>query len=444
MAHPVLSRILLAVGTLLAVLAILAIWVSRQALETDQWTQTSSKLLESPAVQTAVAGYLVDQLYANVDVTGQVRSALPRRAQPLAGAAAGALRRGAEDVTRRALARPRVQELWEAANRNAHRQLVNVIEGGGTAVSTQNGTVTLNLKAMLDDIAARTGVGARIASKIPPSAAQVRVLRSSQLKAAQDIGSALKPLAAVLVVLMLACFGGAIALGAGRRRQALRTAGFALVFAGVAALVTQKILGNMVVDDLASTASLEPAVTDVWQIATSLLVDVAQATIAYGLIVVVGAWLAGPMRLAVGLREAMAPYLRDARIAYGVVAGVVLLVLLWGPTEGTRRPIPALLLIALLAGGVEALRRQVAREYPDAERGESGAAMARARDLAGRAKAAVTARTTVRDDLVPAGASGASGATAVSELERLSELHRSGGLDDEEFAAAKHRVLNGA
>jgi hypothetical protein len=441
MAHPVLSRILLVVGTLVAFLAILAIWISRQALETDQWTQTSSELLESPAVQTAVAGYLVDQLYANVDVTGEVRSALPPRAQPLAGAAAGALRRGAEDVTRRALARPRVQQLWEAANRQAHRQLVNVIEGGGTTVSTQNGTVTLNLKAMLDDIAARTGVGGRVAAKIPPSAAQIRILRSSQLETAQNIGSALKPLAAVLVVLMLACFGGAIALGAGRRRQALRSTGFALVFAGVAALVTQKILGNMVVDSLASTASLEPAVTDVWRIGTSLLVDAAQATIAYGLIVIVGAWLAGPMRLAVGLREAMAPYLRDPRIAYGTVAGIVLLVLLWGPTEATRRPIPALILIALLAIGVEALRRQVAREYPDATRGESGASIARARELAGRAKAAVTARTTVRDDLVPAGAPAPS---AVSELERLSELHRSGGLDDEEFAAAKHRVLNGA
>jgi hypothetical protein len=441
MAHPVLSRILLVVGTLVAFLAILAIWISRQALETDQWTQTSSELLESPAVQTAVAGYLVDQLYANVDVTGEVRSALPPRAQPLAGAAAGALRRGAEDVTRRALARPRVQQLWEAANRQAHRQLVNVIEGGGTTVSTQNGTVTLNLKAMLDDIAARTGVGGRVAAKIPPSAAQIRILRSSQLETAQNIGSALKPLAAVLVVLMLACFGGAIALGAGRRRQALRSTGFALVFAGVAALVTQKILGNMVVDSLASTASLEPAVTDVWRIGTSLLVDAAQATIAYGLIVIVGAWLAGPMRLAVGLREAMAPYLRDPRIAYGTVAGIVLLVLLWGPTEATRRPIPALILIALLALGVEALRRQVAREYPDAARGESGAAMARARELAGRAKATVTARTTVHDDLVPAGAPAPS---AVSELERLSELHRSGGLDDEEFAAAKHRVLNGA
>src|SRR4051795_9376048 len=95
MGRSVFRSILVVLGTLLAFLAILAIWVSRQALETDQWTETSSKLLAPPAVQSAVAGYLVDQLYANVDVTGQVRSALPKRAQPLAGAAAGGPRRRA-------------------------------------------------------------------------------------------------------------------------------------------------------------------------------------------------------------------------------------------------------------------------------------------------------------------------------------------------------------
>src|SRR4051794_28630919 len=126
MAHPVLSRILVVVGTLLAFLAVLAIWISRQALETDQWTQTSSELLESPAIRTALAGYLVDQLYANVDVTGQVRSALPKRAQPLAGAAAGALRRGAADGPPPALPRPRRPGRLGGGKRNAPRPPRNV------------------------------------------------------------------------------------------------------------------------------------------------------------------------------------------------------------------------------------------------------------------------------------------------------------------------------
>src|SRR3954452_15816635 len=107
MGRSVFRSILVVLGTVLAFLAILAIWVSRQALETDQWTKPMSELLESPAVQTAAAAYLVDQLYANVDVTGQVRSALPKRAQPLAGAAAGGPPPRAADPPPRPRAPPR-------------------------------------------------------------------------------------------------------------------------------------------------------------------------------------------------------------------------------------------------------------------------------------------------------------------------------------------------
>jgi hypothetical protein len=188
MGRRALTRGLVVVGSLVAILAILALWVSRQALETDQWTKTSSKLLEDPAIQTAVSGYLVDQLYANVDVAAQIRAALPPRAQPLAGPA---LRNGAQDVVKTALGRPRVQEAWERANRRAHTVLVKVIEGGGNVVSTNGGVVTLDLKALLSEVAARTGIGARVAAKLPEGAATIVILRSDQLKTIQKIGKAL-------------------------------------------------------------------------------------------------------------------------------------------------------------------------------------------------------------------------------------------------------------
>jgi hypothetical protein len=362
-----LSTALVVVGGLVGVLAILAVWVSRQALETDQWTETSSELLQDQAVQTAVSGYLVDQLYANVDVAAELRAALPERAQPLAAPAAGALRNAAEEVTDRALDRPRVQAAWEGANRQAHEALVNVVEGGGEVVGTQEGVVTLDLKALLDEISARIGVGGRVAERLPESAATIEILRSDQLSAVQSIGDALKPLAVVLVLLALACFAGAIALAPGRRRETLRACGIAFVLAGVAALVVRKLVGQAIVDDLATTAALEPAVDSVWRIGTSLLVGVAVATMAYGALAIAGAWLAGPTRLATNARGAVAPYLNDARIAYGGLAAVVLLVLLWGPTEGTRRPLPALVLIVLLVAGFEVLRRQVRREHLDDE-----------------------------------------------------------------------------
>ena len=369
------SRLLIALGTLIAVFAILAVWISRQALETDQWTKTSSELLEKPAVQVAVAGYLVDQLYANVDVQGEIRSALPARADALAGPAAGALRRGAEDVAKRALRSPRVQQAWEDANRKAHEALVNIVlHDNGKVVSTTGGVVSLDMRALLDEIAQRTGIGDKIVDKLPASAASLEIVRSNELKTVQTGARLLKPLAAVLVLLALACYGGAIALARGRRREMLRAAGLGFIFAGATALVVRQLAGGTVVDQLAGTAAVRPAIEDVWTVGTSFLVGVATATIAYGVLAVVGAWLAGPTRIAVRTRTAIAPYLADARITYGAVAAVVLLVLVWGPTEATRRLVPALVLVILLLIGVEALRRQVRSEFPDAARGPSGSA----------------------------------------------------------------------
>lgn len=450
---------LIALGTVLGVMAILAVWTSRQVLETDQWVETSSQLLEDPAIQSAVGTYLVDELYANVDVAGEIRSALPDRAQVLAAPAAGALRRGAEDVVDRALDRPRVQQAWETANRRAHERFVQVVEGGGDVVSTEEGVVTLNLRTLLQDMAQRTGLGSRVADKLPAQAASIEILRSDQLDSVQSIANALKPLAVVLVLLTLACFGGAIAVSEGRRREALRASGWAFIVAGLFALVVRQLVGDAVVEELAQTASVEPAVAATWEISTSMLTGVAWAAIAYGALTVAGAWFAGPTRVATAGRAAISPELRDPRIAFGATAAVVLLVLLWGPTEGTQRPLPALILISLLFAGVAVLRRQTMREFPDAVRGKGEGArtipqrLRHVVDTVRPARAATPATATpaaAGAPATPAAAAGSSPAPpAASEdlwltrLERLDALHRDGVLSDEEFASAKGHVLSG-
>src|SRR3954469_13717935 len=111
--HRVAAMALVVAGTITALLAIGGLWINRQALDTDNWTDTSSQMLEDPAIRSALSGYLVDQLYANVDVAGEFRGALPPRAQALAAPAAGAVRGFAEDRAEILLQRPRVQGLWE-------------------------------------------------------------------------------------------------------------------------------------------------------------------------------------------------------------------------------------------------------------------------------------------------------------------------------------------
>jgi hypothetical protein len=355
---------LIFVAALLAFLALPAVWLDRQALNTDNWTETSSELLESEAIRTQVASYLVEQIYANVDVQAQLAAALPPRAKPLAGFAAGGLQQFADSRVEDLLGRPRPQQAWEAANRRAHALLLTVLDGGGGAVSTTGGDVTLDLRALLAQTADRFGIGARLEGRLPPDAGQIVVLESNQLATAQDAADLLETAAIVLVVLALLLFALAIFLARGWRREALRACGFGLVAAGVAALIVRSVAGDYVVDALATTDAVRPAVEATWTIGTSLLDQAATATIWYGAVIVLVAWLAGPTRLATGVRRLKAPFLREPRYAWGGLAAIVLLLIAWGPTPATRSPVPMLLLIALLALGVEALRRQTAREFP--------------------------------------------------------------------------------
>src|SRR3954471_2904321 len=181
----------------------------------------------------------------------------------------------------------------------------------------------------------------------------------------------MKALAIVLVVLSLGLFALAVYLARGWRREALRATGVGLVAAGAAALQARGLAGNAVGDALAKADSVKPAVDAVWSISTSLLVQAATATIAYGVVIFLAAWVAGPTRAAIATRAGLAPWLREARFAYGGLAVIVLLVIAWGPTPATQKVVPMLFMIGLLIVGMEILRRQTARETPNASREES-------------------------------------------------------------------------
>src|SRR5829696_1363992 len=286
---------LLAIASVAGFLAVLALWAQRQALDSDNYTESSSQLLEDPQIRSAVATYLVDQLYTQVDVTGELRDALPEQFKGLAGPAAGGVRTLAERTANAALERPRVQALWEDANRKAHEALLHVLDGGGPAVQTTGGNVTLDLGALLAEIERQTGLGGRVASRVEPGSTTITLLRSDQLAAAQTAVQALRVAAIGLTALMIVLFGLALWLARGWRRETLRAIG------------VLRIIGSTLVDSLASTESVKPAIESAWRIQTSLLVAVAQATIAYGVVAVLAAWLAGRTAAATATRRALAP-----------------------------------------------------------------------------------------------------------------------------------------
>jgi hypothetical protein len=354
---------LLVVASILILISSLTIWVRRQALDTNAWTNASGQMLANDEIRQQLSLYLVDSLFNSADATARIEEALPPNRAALAPVIAGALQNVAVQAADRILETPQAQALWEEANRRAHIRLIQVLEGKDTGtVQTQEGEVVLDLSPLVQRLSQRFGFQAS------PNAGQITILHSGQLKNAQRALKAIKVLSVFLLVLVLFLYGLAIYLARGHRRRILRATAASFLLVGVLVLVIQRITGGVVVDSLIKTDAIRSAGNAAWGIGTELLRNVAYALILYGVVGLFGAWLAGPTRWAVAARRRLAPVFEDqAWLVYGAVAVLFLLVLAWGPTQATREWWGVLLLGGLLFFGVAMLHRETVREFPGAK-----------------------------------------------------------------------------
>jgi hypothetical protein len=446
---------LFAVAVVIGVFAVLAVWVHRQLLNTDNWTSTSSQLLANAKVQKAVSDLLVNELFNNVDVTKEVKKVLPSEVSALASPATAGLRALAIQLAPAVLATGKVQQAWRLANRTAQQELLRILGGGSKTISTENGEVVLRLHPLLEQLASQVGLKEQLATveskvsgasgavargsaeaklgvKLPPTTGNIVILRSSQLKTAQNIAKAIKGLAIVLPLLAIGLMLLAVWMAQGWRRVAVRAVGWCLVLVGLIVLLARRILGDAVVNSLVKVPANKPAAHEAFNIGTTLLFDAAIAVITYGAALVVAAWIGGSTRPAVALRRALAPTLRERPARIYLVAGLFLLLLvIWGPFASTRRPLPVIGIAILLAVGAHMLERMTALEFPDARSGQNATALRGW--LADRRQALTTSRP------------GPATSGRIDDLERLARLHDSGALTDAEFEAQKAAVLeNGA
>jgi uncharacterized protein YukE len=499
--HRVVVWSLIVLASVLLVFSITANWVQRELFNTDEVANTTDEILEDEDVQVALATYSVDQLYANVDVQGEIEKRLPSGAQALAAPVAAATQQLALNVAQRALASPRVQDLVSSAIGAAQQQLVRLLEDEDEFVSSTGGEVTLEYGQVLADLAARLGVDPATISNIQgivqeystdlrqgltkaqseiksarqalsqvqqgelsseqrqnlqtlnktaaelqgkvaglekkikgaqgsvpaqlqgplsklesrlsdldgglsaleqrtaavledPSEANVEALdtalasletrvstllnrqavqtpgqlvlmKSSQLDGVQTAVGALRNLGFVLPLVVLLLYLLALYLAKGWRREALIAAGGGILAATLLVLVARRLIGNEV-DSLASSETVQPAVTSVWDILSDGLRQRALFVLVIGLAFIVGGLLAGPGRHSVAVRRFLAPYLRDHPVVvYSVVALLFLLWLTVMPGIDNLGQVLTIVALAVLAVvGVEVLRRQTAREFP--------------------------------------------------------------------------------
>jgi hypothetical protein len=351
---------LLVLGTLFWTAFGLGLWAQRQALDTDNWVETSADLLENEQIRTTLATFIVDQLYDSEAVEERLREELPPRLQGLAAPAAAGLKEVARRNAPRVLGSAAALNAWETANRTAHDELLDIVDNG-----VGGRDVSLDLKSLVGEVAAGTGLPANAADKLPPNVANLQVASTDQLDNVRDLLHLFKTIVWVLLGLAVAAFAGAIALAADRRRTVLNVGG-CLMFAGIAVLAFRTVAGNYIVDSLADAPNAHAIAGDVWSIATRLMVDAAQGSFLFGLFIVLGAWLIGPGRRATAVRRFAAYPLREhAGFMRAGLATAILLLVVWGPVPWTQRLLTIVIFTVLVFVWLERIRQRTLAEFPN-------------------------------------------------------------------------------
>jgi hypothetical protein len=300
----IVAAVLLAVGVLLVPLSLSAIWVRRTLLDTDRYVSTVGPLAGNSEIQHGLADRVTTALFADGNVEKRVAEVLPPRAAVLASPISSGLESVADRAALRLFQSDRFQTLWENVNRRAHSAVVEVLTGGGSRVSTEDGAVSVNIEQIFTNVKQRLdarGITLFDDAQLPARYESVVLIQSKQLEEVQGAVDLLQTLAWVLPFVALLCIGGAIALSRDRRRRIMR-AGMWVAVAVALQLALLSVGRNFYLEAITSSGARRGSAGAVWDQLTSFLRQSGTTVIALALVVAIAAWVAGPSHVAIRIR----------------------------------------------------------------------------------------------------------------------------------------------
>ena len=150
---------LVVLGSLLAPLAVAAVWVKTEVTDTQRYVQTVAPLAKEPAVQQAVATEATDAIFTRLHVNRLInqavtaltsRSGIPPLVADQLQALTGPMTSGIHGFVQSRLVdvvrSDQFAQVWVQVNRTAHQQMVQVLcSGQSNAVVVSGDTVKLQL-----------------------------------------------------------------------------------------------------------------------------------------------------------------------------------------------------------------------------------------------------------------------------------------------------------
>lgn len=253
-------------------------WAARTALDNDVFVTRVGPLASDPAVQTALADWLTQEVLTLVDVEGYLKQSLPPPADLLAKPLSAAVEDFVNKAVRGVLASDQFAELWQRVTGDAHRAFVLAASGNDSNVSTDDqGRVVVNLIPVIGEVfESLTGASPDLVSRVtgtlenlasdPPAQAIEALENATGITLPKDFGvvviddggaletvrtivEATRVAVVALIVGFVVCTAAAVALARPRRRTGVQLLGaFAVTLAFVrqmAILVDERLTAEV-------------------------------------------------------------------------------------------------------------------------------------------------------------------------------------------------------
>jgi hypothetical protein len=300
---------LIVLASVLAPIATVGVWLRSEITDTGRYVETVEPLVSDPAVQTFVADRVTQRLFEEVDVQSAIESALPDEAAFLSSALTAGVQTVVREATLRVVQSDQFRELWVAANRLAHEQMVAVLTGESSGViTTEDGVVSLDLSgiaARVVDVLQERGITLFDSVSLESGQFTVEIFQSDMITRIQAAFDLFDRVAVVLPWIAVLSFLGGVLLFPDRRRGALWAA-VGLTIAMAALLLVLAIGRTVYLGAVPSSAIPGDTAAAFFDTLIRFLRQAARALVAVGIVVALVCLVMGPGGNARRFRKAVA------------------------------------------------------------------------------------------------------------------------------------------
>jgi hypothetical protein len=386
--RPVVSTVLVVFGCLVAPVALTAVWLHNQVADTDRFAATVHPLVRDPAVRAALTDRVTETVFTYVDVRQLADEAVDALALPprvedrlhdLTGPLASSVRSFVHTKVGELFASEKFAAAFDRMVRVAHEQANAVLSGSASAIAIQGDKVTLDLAPFIDAAKRRlVDAGFTAAGNVPEVHPTIAIADAAGLVRARTAYSTVDELAIWLPWAAIVLLALGVYLARDHRRALLASGlGFAagMLVLAVALVITRGVLvGSVPSRSAAPTAAA-------YDIVVRFLRDGLRTLLVLGLVVALGAFLAGPSATAVDIRRGVVrglawlrtrsglrtgPWVHNHRVALrGAAIGLAVLVFVFLDRPGWLAVVLIAALLALCLAVVQFLDRPVSAGAPE-------------------------------------------------------------------------------